>query len=180
MVRPRDPETGRFTPKPRTATACACGEPIRNPETSTCLKCGLRLWEASERGRAWRRRYRADHREKIREQQRAFQAAHVGYKGRKQKQYATRLRAQVLAAYGQTCACCGEREEAFLQIDHVNGGGREHRRQIGNDIAIYRAVRDEGFPPTYRLLCANCNFVSRFGRSCPHEEARLAEALLMA
>ena len=34
-------------------------------------------------------------------------------------------------AYGDSCACCGEREPKFLGIDHTNGGGNTHRREVG-------------------------------------------------
>src|SRR5213078_4819734 len=34
------------------------------------------------------------------------------------------IRAEVLAAYGNACACCGETEEAFLALDHVHNDGK--------------------------------------------------------
>ena len=30
------------------------------------------------------------------------------------------------------CACCGESAYEFLAIDHMNGNGQEHRREIGS------------------------------------------------
>lgn len=41
-----------------------------------------------------------------------------------------RLRAEVIAAYGGRCACCGEATPEFLSIDHVNNDGAQHRREI--------------------------------------------------
>src|SRR5262245_47553294 len=43
-------------------------------------------------------------------------------------------RAQRLACfahYGTECACCGETHIEFLGIDHINGGGHKHRKEIG-------------------------------------------------
>jgi len=42
-----------------------------------------------------------------------------------------RERQAVFQAYGDSCACCGEREPKFLGIDHTNGGGNTHRREVG-------------------------------------------------
>ena len=82
------------------------------------------------------------------------------------------VRAEVIAAYGSRCACCGEDEPKFLEIDHVNGGGHEHRKKLGGGPnVICRWLRDHGFPKDeFRLLCANCNRgrERNHGR-CPHE-----------
>src|SRR6185436_5678100 len=37
----------------------------------------------------------------------------------------------VLNAYGRHCVCCGETEEQFLAVDHKNGGGGRHRKELG-------------------------------------------------
>lgn len=108
-------------------------------------------------------------------------AAQPSYYTNKQKAYGQRLRALVLAAYGGACACCGESEPIFLQVDHIEGGGREHFAEIGMGPAFYRWLRDRGFPKDrFRLLCGNCNMAVRWARPCPHEVARVAEALLVA
>ena len=76
-------------------------------------------------------------------------------------------RAEVLAAYGPRCNCCGEAEEAFLQIDHVNNDGNLHRK-IVNPQELYRWLCRNGFPVGFQVLCANCN-VAKFQRGiCPH------------
>lgn len=83
-----------------------------------------------------------------------------------------RLRAQVIDGLGSICACCGESEPIFLQLDHIHGGGNLHYRKFaGSWSAVYRAVRDTGFPrDQYRLLCSNCNSaIGRYGR-CPHAD----------
>ena len=82
-----------------------------------------------------------------------------------------KLRAEVLKAYGGKCACCGESESLFLELDHVNGRGNEHRRQIGRgSAATYRHLKKLGWPKAdFQILCANCNAGSaRNGGVCPH------------
>lgn len=80
----------------------------------------------------------------------------------------------VYAHYGAKCACCGETNEGFLTIDHING-----RKAVpeGNNSGlkqyIYLASRiQEGNPRTdIRILCYNCNCGrARNGGVCPHEE----------
>ena len=72
------------------------------------------------------------------------------------KQYDARIRDEVLEAYGGArCVCCGETDRDILQIDHINGGGRAHLKEIGEP--LHRWLHRQGFPPGYQVLCANCN-----------------------
>lgn len=73
---------------------------------------------------------------------------------------------------GYICVCCGEKEKVFLTIDHINGGGIEHRRNIsGGAKGIYRWLRKNNYPKGFRVLCYNCNCGrSRNNGICPHEK----------
>ncbi len=85
------------------------------------------------------------------------------------KRMRDKLRTELLAAYGGKCACpkCPEGNPAFLTLEHVGGGGGEHRRQVGSH--AYADLRRRGFPQEgYALLCWNCNSASRFTGVCPH------------
>ena len=56
----------------------------------------------------------------------------------------------------------------FLQIDHIDGGGTKHRREIGVGM-LYKWLRRNNYPAGFQTLCANCNFAKgRYGK-CPHE-----------
>src|SRR6266850_6520947 len=66
-------------------------------------------------------------------------------------------RTLVLQHYGGACACCGETAFEFLCIDHVNGGGSQHRKSIGFGYNFYKWLIDQGFPGGFRVLCHNCN-----------------------
>lgn len=96
------------------------------------------------------------------------------------KAWRDNLRSEVITAYGGFCACCGISEICFLTLDHVNQDGAEHRRQIGARHAwskVYLWARDNGYPPTLRVLCWNCNNAAFRNRGvCPHQESRLALA----
>jgi len=80
---------------------------------------------------------------------------------------------RVFEAYGgAVCACCGERHHEFLSIDHIDGTGPEHRKQMNgsrrNGANLYRWLERNGFPPGYRVLCMNCNFALGHFGYCPH------------
>lgn len=66
-------------------------------------------------------------------------------------------RQRCLDHYGRSCATCGEVIPEFLTIDHVNGGGNAHRKQVGSGWKFFRWLVNQGFPGGYRVLCWNCN-----------------------
>lgn len=85
-----------------------------------------------------------------------------------------KLKREVFEHYGGVpshCACCGETCPEFLAIDHINGGGAAHRRELGNKTGMnfYRYLRQLGFPAGYRVLCHNCNSARGIYGQCPHE-----------
>ena len=77
---------------------------------------------------------------------------------------------QVLDAYGHTCKCCGETQEAFLALDHVNNDGKEHRSRVGK-WAVYKEALEEVDSGKFQLLCHNCNFAKYTLGVCPHQLA---------
>lgn len=99
---------------------------------------------------------------------------------REQAQSARRERRQrILKYYGGVCICCGESELIFLAMDHINGGGNEHRRQIGNNpgnrcgsssTQFYKWIENNDFPDFLQILCHNCNMGKHLnGGICPHK-----------
>ncbi len=79
------------------------------------------------------------------------------------------LRRRVFNHYGLKCACCGEETYEFLELDHIDGGGNDHRRSVG---ATYRWVIRNNFPPGFQTLCSNCNRAKfRYG-ACPHQKQK--------
>lgn len=65
------------------------------------------------------------------------------------------------------CPGCTISTLEFLTIDHINGGGNIHRRQIGNG-NVYSWLKRKGFPTGFRVLCYNCNLALGHYGYCPH------------
>ena len=88
--------------------------------------------------------------------------------------FRTALRQTALIRYSSDpahCTCCGEQSTEFLVIDHIGGGGTQHRKSL-NASSIYTWLKRHGYPDGYRVLCHNCNFAVRLG-PCPHEREKV-------
>jgi len=91
---------------------------------------------------------------------------------------------EALRHYGREvnpkCRCCGETILQFLQLDHINGDGAEHRKEISKNRvtqlsggAFYKWLQENAWPQiALQVLCANCNLGKRRGKYCPHEIER--------
>jgi len=71
------------------------------------------------------------------------------------------LRDEATAAYGGKCAECGKpgRAGSTLQLDHLDGLGKEHRATIrgASGVNLYRKLRALGWPRGFQLLCVPCH-----------------------
>lgn len=84
-----------------------------------------------------------------------------------------KLREEVFSHYGKACSCCREAILDFLCIDHIDGGGNEHRRSVvggRGGSRFYAWLKRQGYPAGFQTLCHNCNFsrTYRQGR-CVHK-----------
>lgn len=81
-----------------------------------------------------------------------------------------KLRKDVFSLYGSKCSCCGETQFEFLTLDHINGGGNQHRKKQTYQQLFYE-IRKIGKPnPKYRILCYNCNCAIAYHKICPHQK----------
>lgn len=100
---------------------------------------------------------------------------HIAKARVREKARLQRIKLEVLAHYGdRRCACCGETRIEFLTIDHIHGGGRQHRfeQRIGG---MCHWLKKQHFPDGYQILCMNCNFAKGLFGRCPHEVERDAD-----
>lgn len=91
------------------------------------------------------------------------------------KQRNLEIRTQALLAYSDgspSCACCGECRYEFLALDHIGGGGNQHRLALTGTkkggAKLYYWLRDNGYPKGFQVLCHNCNMAKGVYGQCPH------------
>jgi hypothetical protein len=80
-----------------------------------------------------------------------------------------RRRWKVLEHYGRgdvRCTCCRDATLEFLTVDHIDGGGKRHRAEVGD---VYSWAVMNGFPDGLRVLCMNCNWSLGVYGYCPHD-----------
>lgn len=151
---------------------------IGEPSEKLCKLCGLKpieefhLYKSSRRDTYYRKSYCVSC-----ERKRGSEWAKQN-RGRRRttaKQVRDKVRLEVLEAYGNVCACCGEANPKFLTIDHVDGHGGEHRRSIRatGGSTLYFWIRKSGFPKDgFQILCWNCNAAKQYYGVCPHKEIK--------
>lgn len=132
--------------------------------------------EHRRRNRDWYKRHSSDPQfmEHYRQYQREWKRRSYKYEAirtarlKNDRERRRAIREEVIAAYGGACACCGEWHLQFLTIDHIHGGGKQHRKQVGSQ-GVYVDLKRQGFPKdNYRVLCMNCNWSIRHGGRCIH------------
>src|ERR1044072_6107964 len=66
------------------------------------------------------------------------------------------------------CLCCNETDITKLTIDHINGGGKTHRKKlrINGGSPFYKWLIRQGLPKGYQILCLYCNNSKFTGKKC--------------
>jgi len=99
-----------------------------------------------------------------------YNATHKAKNDERERLRYANMRVRVLGVYGNKCACCGEAEPLFLELDHVLNDGNSHRKNIGSgSLSLVRWVIENDYPKSIQLLCSNCNKGKvRNDGVCPH------------
>jgi hypothetical protein len=87
---------------------------------------------------------------------------------KRQQQTRINRRNKVFTHYGKKCVCCGETLYEFLSMDHTNGGGTKHRKQLKSPNTD-RWIIKNNYPIGFRILCHNCNMSLGMYGYCPHK-----------
>jgi hypothetical protein len=127
--------------------------------------------EVIERFRGYIQTYKEKHIEELREKARIrdranradpIKRARVERNAAKHKEGLKRLVIEKYSNSSMLCAWCNEGRMPCLSIDHIDGGGNAHRKEILKSAGLnfYQWLKKEGFPPGFRVLCMNCQFIS--------------------
>lgn len=120
--------------------------------------------------------YYASNRERERKVRKEYRSRNRQKANERENKRTRQLRNEMLDAYGSICACCGESERLFLELDHVNGDGAKHRAETGcrSSTSMYRWLKKRDWPKKrFQLLCSNCNQGKKRNNGiCPHQERK--------
>lgn len=125
----------------------------------------------NNRNKEYEKAYYLKNREKRIATAKAWHAAHPGENSKAQCERNARLRKEMIDVYGSVCGCCGENNPGFLTIDHIRMDGQPHRKALGGSgVSFLGALKRLGWPKDgLQLRCMNCNWATRYGRTCPHK-----------
>lgn len=83
------------------------------------------------------------------------------YYKRYRKEETEKWKSKVYELLGKKCVKCGyDKDIRALQVDHINGGGREHHKKHSNYTFYKDVIASNGVG--YQILCANCNIIKKF------------------
>lgn len=113
-----------------------------------------------ERNKKKRKDYYENNKEKIHEYNRKWIS-----------KYRADLKKETLEAYGNKCVCCGETEPIFLNLDHINNDGKQHRKKLQTTLSLQVWLKKNNWPKgIIQILCFNCNLGRQInGGICPHK-----------
>lgn len=137
----------------------------------------------SEKRKEYSKKYYLKNKEKILERQKKFRMDNPEImrerdrkrskiKSKQQQERMIEMKKRVFKEYGGKCMCCGEETFEFLSVDHTNGDGYSHRKELGGT-SIYRWLIKNNFPKDrFQILCFNCNLAKGFYGGCPHRRKK--------
>ncbi len=113
-----------------------------------------------------KKKYREANKEKIRATYVKYCLDHPGKQATYSARYVLKVKIQTLARYANgeiKCADCGFSDVRALSIDHINGGGTRHRKEIGGGgtTHFYYWLKTHNYPTGYQVLCMNCQFIKK-------------------
>ena len=159
-----------------------CNQPFIAPKTGVrryCDQCGKEQLLATQSMR--QKRWRAAHPEQKRTRGMEWYYRKGSMPEQKAryaitaKRWRHKMKLLVFAHYGQHCVCCGEERMEFLSVDHTNGDGAKHRKEIRRSNMCNWIIKHD-YPSNFRILCFNCNQAQGIFGYCPHELDRAASA----
>lgn len=79
----------------------------------------------------------------------------------KKRVYANKWKTEAMTVLGNACCVCGIDDLRVLEIDHIDGGGNQHRKRRSRE-SIWREIAIGETTSKFQLLCANCHRIKTF------------------
>lgn len=146
-----------------------------NPEAAKAIRRRF-----NQKNREEHAHYQVEWRRRLKETDPAGFAEYKKRTSRRERARRQRGQREAIEHYGGKCYCCGEQTLIFLALDHIHGGGSQHRKMLGSDRPAAWAKRN-GWPPIFRVACHNCNFGAYLNEGfCPHLFDKVVAILQLA
>jgi hypothetical protein len=124
----------------------------------------------------WQEKRAKARKKKLKKAQKAWFVRRTSGKVLRSPESSSKLKAEVMAAYGGACSRCGTEETSQLQLDHVENNGHQHRLLVSKGragIDFYKALKKADFPnrEPYKMdvVCFDCHVTTtterRYGDS---------------
>lgn len=89
------------------------------------------------------------------------------------RQCTTKLREEVINAYGGRCVCCGKTKLASLVIRHaIDKSIKQNYRGRNGSYNMFLWIKKHGFPKSFCVMCFNCHSSWSLYGYCPHQKER--------
>ncbi len=79
--------------------------------------------------------------------------------------YENKIKKEVFSHYSggePCCKRCGITDLRILTMDHINGNGYQHRKEIKKrGSSFYCWTKKNGYPNDLQILCHNCQWIKR-------------------
>lgn len=149
-----------------------CGRNQPRSSKTTCAECAAKFVEISRRSkqkhaariRIVRKKYNILNRSVLRVKSAKYYQDNIMERRQADAERARSLKIEVFTHYcggSIKCALCPEIRLGALTIDHINGGGRAHRKALKrHGPSFYRLLKQQQYPKEYRVLCSNCNWMA--------------------
>lgn len=124
------------------------------------------MGEITNEKREYDKKYRQQYKERLALQKGVYYLAHRQERIAYTVALNNRIKNEVLTYYGGgklACAKCGFTNIWALTIDHIDGKGADHRKQIGHITGkkFYLWLKANNYPTGYQTLCWNCQWIKR-------------------
>ena len=111
----------------------------------------INLKEIRDKNKKYNKIYRKIHHQQLKE------------KGKKRREHIKKIILDHYSNGTMICKKCGFNDIRALTIDHINGGGSSHRRELrAKGWNFYSKLIKDGYPDDYQVLCMNCQFIKMY------------------
>lgn len=137
-----------------------CGVAVKTKRgPAVCPEC--QTGRSSEYYRRWYERNPERVKQVKRERMRQSRAANPEKYAEHSRKAKRKLKQDLFTRYGGLCALCSFTDVRALTLDHIHNDGAEERMEK-SQTQIYREALETFQPMRYRVLCMNCQFITRF------------------